>query len=105
MALLEQVTYGVTSIVGPIESVEETVNELSTVNPRTYRTGYQQQFEVTSSMYMYTTTACPLTLFIILLQTLNKDSSKEQDFQYTEAISLKNHTKNRNQKPLPRKNM
>ena len=39
------------------------------------------------------------------MQNLERDSSKEQDFKYTEAILLKNSNKNRNQKPLPRKNL
>ena len=44
--MLEHITCGVTSITAPIDNVEETVNELSTVSPRTYKTGFQQQFEV-----------------------------------------------------------
>ena len=62
MALLEQVTYGVTSITGPIESIEETINELSTVSPRTYRTGFQQQFEVSLPMYTHTTVCLSIIL-------------------------------------------
>ena len=97
MALLEHVTCGVTTITAPIENVEETVNELSTVNPRTYRTGFQLQFEVCS----LNVTMC---LPIDLNQCLERDSSNEQDFRYSEATLSRNTYKNRNQKPLPRKN-
>ena len=42
---------------------------------------------------------------VILHQNLERDTAKEQDFRYTEAILLKNSSKNRKQKPLPRKNI
>ena len=47
--LLEHITCGVTSIAAPIdnvEEIEEIINELSSVNPKINKTGFQQQFEV-----------------------------------------------------------
>ena len=49
LVLLEHITCGVTSIAAPIdnvEEIEEIINELSSVNPKTNKTGFQQQFEV-----------------------------------------------------------
>ena len=46
LALLEHTSCGVTSISAPIGNIEEIVNELSTVNPKTNKTRFQQQFEV-----------------------------------------------------------
>ena len=44
--MLEHITCGTTSITAPIDNVEEIVCNLSTVNPKTYKTGFEQQFEV-----------------------------------------------------------
>ena len=52
MALLEHITCGLTSIVAPIDNVEETINCLTDVNPKTRKTGFQQQFEVYKSHYI-----------------------------------------------------
>ena len=49
MALLEHITCGLTSIAAPTDNVEEAINQLSNVNPRTRKTGFQQQFEVYKS--------------------------------------------------------
>ena len=46
MALLEHITSRVPSIAAPLDNVEEIINELSTINPRTKKTGFEQQFEV-----------------------------------------------------------
>ena len=52
MALLEHITCGLTSIAAPTDNVEEAINQLSNVNPRTRKTGFQQQFEVYKSHYV-----------------------------------------------------
>ena len=46
LALLEHITFGETSIAAPIDNVEEIIKKLSSVNPKTRKTGFQQQFEV-----------------------------------------------------------
>ena len=96
MALLEQIACELTSIAAPIDNVEDTINELSNVNPKTRITGFQQQFEVYKSHYA-------LLCSFNFLQNLARSSLKEQDFTYKTARSLRNQDKNRFQELLPRK--
>ena len=46
MALLEYINCGDTSIVAPINNVQNKIDELSTLNPKKGKTGFQMQFEV-----------------------------------------------------------
>ena len=46
MALLEHIVCGLTAIAAPVDNVEEVVNDLSNINSRTRKTGFQLQFEV-----------------------------------------------------------
>ena len=53
MALLEHIACGDTSIAAPVNNVEEKIGELSKCNPETNKTGFQLQFEVSSSWHCY----------------------------------------------------
>lgn len=97
----EHITCGTTSIAAPIDNVKEIVYGLSSVNSNTNKTGFQQQFEVCLHSGIFTR----ICLLIIFHQNLEKNSSSEQDFTYTEAVLPKNRSKNRHQKLLPRKNI
>ena len=94
---MEHITCGLTSIAAPIDNVEEVVNDLSDMNPRTRKTGFQQQFEVYCS--------CVSVRFIVFigLQNLAKNTCKVQDFTYIAARSPNNQDKNRLDTLLPRK--
>ncbi|XP_065918174.1 receptor-type tyrosine-protein phosphatase S-like [Dysidea avara] len=78
MALLEYINCGDTSIVAPINNVQDKIDELSTLNPKKGKTGFQMQFE-----------------------KLVRNSSKESDFTYVAAVSSKNKSKNRCKQFLP----
>ena len=102
LALLEHITSRVPPITAPVDNVEEIIKELSIINPRTNKTGFQQQFEVCWSAHY--DVSCNNMYTVISHQNLERDSSKEQDFKYVKALLLKNRSKNRCQKFLPRKN-
>lgn len=94
-ALLEHIACGDTSIAAPFNNVQDKIDELSAVNPKAGKTGFQLQFEVQ---------LCSIfTLSIVVHQKLVRTSSKEGDFMYVAAVSSKNKIKNRSQKLLPRK--
>ncbi|XP_065917567.1 receptor-type tyrosine-protein phosphatase S-like [Dysidea avara] len=78
MALLEYINCGDTSIVAPINNVQNKIDELSTLNPKKGKTGFQMQFE-----------------------KLDRNSSKESDFTYVAVVSSKNKSKNRCKQFLP----
>ena len=81
MALLEHISYGLTSIAAPIDNVEETINDLSDVNPRTRKTRFQELFEVYKSHYVL---SCLFSFYRILQGIVSKNKilgMKQPDHQ------------------------
>jgi len=68
-ALLEYINCGDTSIIGPINNVQNKIDELSMINPKRSKTGFQLQFEVCRN-----NTALSCCKWYVILETYKEQS-------------------------------